>query len=154
MTHRLHSRRSFLSTSSGLAGFLTLGAGSRASAAPLSEVEAETRRVVEDYLRASTDLTSNRLGDFLAEDITYEYGDTRFDDRASMLAARASLMDLLTARRYDIRRSMVLGHVLLHERIDTLEANGGELSFHVASLFIVTEGRIQEWREYLWPDVE
>ena len=104
--------------------------------------------------RTPADLTSNRLGDFLAEDITYEYGDTRFKDRASMLAARAGLMDLLTARRYDIRRSMVLGNVLLHERIDTLEANGGELSFHVASFFVVMDRRITEWREYLWPDVD
>ena len=155
MRNRLHSRRSFLSTSSGLAVCLALSAESRASAAPLHEVEATTERVVREYLSASTDLSSDRLGDFLAEDVTYEYAGTSVEGREAMLANRRRLLGSITARTYEVRRSTVLGNALLHDRIDMLDVSGrGEVRFHVASLFIVADGQITEWREYPWPEVD
>ena len=151
---RFYSRRRFISTSSGLAASLALSAESAAQALPIDEVETATQQVVDQYLSASTDLSSNRLGDFLAEDVTYEYAGMRFEGRESLLAARARLVGRLTTRRYEVRRSTVMGHVLLQERIDMLDISGREVRFHVASVFVVMDDQITEWREYPWPGVD
>ncbi len=151
---RFYSRRRFISTSSGFAASLALSAESAAQAVPIDEVETATQQVVDQYLSASTDLSSNRLGDFLAEDVTYEYAGTRVEGRESLLAARARLVGRLTTRRYEVRRSTVMGHVLLQERIDMLDISGREVRFHVASVLVVMDDQITEWREYPWPEVD
>lgn len=122
-----------------------------AQAQSLADIEAANERLVRDFFaEASTDL--DYIRDFLAEDAVFQYEDTRVEGRDAFIARAEPKMAAVSSYRIEPVRFAVVGNTVLNERIDvaTLQ-NGQEIRLTVASVFLIADGKIAEWREYPSP---
>jgi limonene-1,2-epoxide hydrolase len=68
--------------------------------------------------------------------------------RAALKAALGAFLGATTAVDWRILRQVAVGSVVVNERIDRFEVNGGWLELPVAGFFEVNDGHITLWRDY------
>jgi limonene-1,2-epoxide hydrolase len=68
--------------------------------------------------------------------------------RAALKAALGAFLGATTSVDWRILRQIAVGNVVVNERIDRFEVNGGWLELPVAGFFEVTNGHITLWRDY------
>jgi limonene-1,2-epoxide hydrolase len=68
--------------------------------------------------------------------------------RDALKAALGAFLGATTNVDWRILRQLAVGNVVVNERIDRFEVNGGWLELPVAGFFEVTNGHITLWRDY------
>ena len=52
---------------------------------------------------------------------------------------------------FEILRTTCMGKIVINERTDTFINAGGRMVFSVTGVFVVEEGKIVYWKDYLFP---
>ena len=48
-------------------------------------------------------------------------------------------------------RAQAIGNVVINERVDHFDMGDRKMAFHVAGFFLVKDGKIVEWQDYMMP---
>ncbi len=149
------SRRAFLTatgSAAAVAAFMPRGA----SAATLTEVERANEKVVNDFCAAWVTRDPDQIGSYLAEDASFRALETapRTEGRAAIIDSLRSFLSSARSARFEMIRSTVIGNTVMNERIDHFDTGDDQLAFHISGVFLVIDGKIKEWQDYTWPEVE
>lgn len=147
-------RRSFLAA--GAAGLaLTAFGGVRQARAELSDTEQANLDLVNAMCRDIEELDMTAMTDYFSENIEFQLfdGQPLIKGREPFLAMGAQFMGVYERAEFIIHRSHVLGKLVINERTDNFYAKEGgqNQSFHVTGFFVVRDGKIHEWKDYLLP---
>jgi limonene-1,2-epoxide hydrolase len=146
------SRRQFL-TAGGVAA--ALAAWPRASdAAGLTDNEAANIRLVTEFCAAWPSRDVTKLSPFFTDTAVYRVSETSPPNvgRDAVLARIKPMLDNADTVELKITNSLALGPLVLNDRIDRFEGPKRHWRFHVAGMFFLKDGRIQEWTDYLIRD--
>lgn len=123
-----------------------------ALADPLADIEAANERLVRDFFAAaSADAGFYRA--FLAEDVTFQYENNRVEGLDAFVARAAPKLASVSGYAIEPLRFAVAGNTVMNERVDIAALEDGqEIRLNVASVFLIADGKIAEWREYPLPD--
>jgi limonene-1,2-epoxide hydrolase len=136
-----------------LAAVAATGASAQSSGdVSLADREAANEQLVRNFFsEASTDL--DHIRDFLAEDVTFRYEDILLEGLDAYIAQAAPKMAAVSSYAIEPLRFAVIGDTVMNERVDIATlADGREIRLNVASVFLIADGKIAEWREYPLPD--
>ena len=69
-----------------------------------------------------------------------------------MIDALGPFLSTRTSARFEMLRSVAVGNIVVNERIDHFgKEEGPEDAFHITGFFLVKNGKIVEWRDYMMP---
>jgi limonene-1,2-epoxide hydrolase len=52
---------------------------------------------------------------------------------------------------FEISRTQCMGKIVINERTDRFMGDGGDMLFTVTGVFVVEDGKIVYWKDYLFP---
>lgn len=149
------SRRGFLAAG-GATAALSMALGNAASAETTtgpSELEKANEKVVNDFCAAFDTLDQEKLLSFFADDIVFRMIDTApfVEGKEALREGFAAFLAPAKSAHFEILRSQVMGNIVLNERIDHFDMGEKQNAFHVTGVFLVKNGKIVEWRDYMVP---
>jgi limonene-1,2-epoxide hydrolase len=105
--------------------------------------------IVNAFIAAIERVDIESAAALAAEHISYENVPMQpIVGRAALKAALGAFLGATTGVDWRILRQVAVGNVVVNERIDRFEVNGGWLELPVAGFFEVTDGHITLWRDY------
>ena len=148
------SRRAFLTATGSAAACALLPRG--ASAATLSEVERANEKVVNDFCAAWVTRDPDQIGSYLSDDASFRPIETqpRIEGREAIIGGLRDFLSSARSARFEMIRSTVIGNTVMNERIDHFDTGDQQLAFHISGVFLVMDGKIKEWQDYTWPEVD
>jgi limonene-1,2-epoxide hydrolase len=144
----LFTRRHLLAVGA-LAGVLALGITGPAGAAR-SDTEKTDVKVVKDFIAAWSD--PDKAVTFLADNASVRMEEDKppVVGPAAVAAAFKSFMTPGTTLSVKVNQTFAKGPVVVNSRVDTLKTAGKpDQSFPVVGVFVVKNGKIAEWTDYL-----
>ncbi len=134
-------------------GMALANTASAESATGPSEIEKANEKVVNDFCAAFDTLDQEKLLSFFADDIVFRMLDnTPFIEGIDALREGfAAFLAPAKSAHFEMIRSQVLGNIVLNERIDHFDMGERKSAFHVTGVFLVKNGKIVEWRDYMVP---
>ncbi len=146
-------------TATGLGAVALAGLAHSASAAThkMSATEAANAKVIADFMQlwSAPDCTAEKLAAFMAEDcyLRMEENKPPVEGRANAVAALDVFLKDGQRFGIDILETLAIGPVVVNSRSDYVIVPGKEPTnrFAVAGVFIMRDGKIQEWADYLVP---
>jgi len=148
------NRRDFLAAG-GIGAALLLAAGeTRAAGHEPGEAEKAAEKVVNDFCAAWESLDMDKLLSFMDDKIVFRMMDTSpfVEGKAAIKAGMGQFLATRTSARFEMLRSTAIGNIVINERIDHFgKESGPEDAFHVSGVFLVKNGKIVEWRDYMMP---
>jgi limonene-1,2-epoxide hydrolase len=150
------SRRAFLATTASAAALATFTKPQEAKAAALSDVEAASAKVVQDFCDAWATRDAEKIGSYLAEDASFRMIESsdRKEGRESIMEGIKKFLGTMKIAEFAVLRSSVLGNTVINDRIDRFENAEKKMEFHISGFFYVADGKIKEWQDYTWPEVD
>ena len=152
----LTSRRMFLAAGGTAAAMLATSR--EANAATQSEVEAANEKVVNDFCAAWDSKDADKIGSYLHKDCSFRMIDEppqeRQEGRDTIIGGMKGFLDRAKSARFEVLRSVVMGNTVLNDRVDHFELNGEKQAYHISGFFLVKDGKIKEWQDYKWPEVD
>ena len=148
------NRREFLAAG-GLGAALLLVAGeSRADDSGTSAVEQANEKVVNEFCATWETLDIDKVVAFLDDKIVF-----RMIDNSPFIEGKQAIIDGIgqflatrTSARFEMLRSTAIGNIVVNERFDHFGKEEGPAdAFHVTGVFLVKNGKIVEWRDYMMP---
>lgn len=138
------------------------GLGAVASALPhntahadLKETETANEKVVLDMCKAIESVDVDKIAPFIADDIVFQLidGQPLVEGKEAFLAGGKQFFANFERAEFIVHRSHVMGNLVINERTDKFHAKEGgtDQSFHVTGFFVVKDGKIHEWRDYMVP---
>jgi limonene-1,2-epoxide hydrolase len=105
--------------------------------------------IVNAFIAAIERVDIDTAASLAAENISYENVPMQpIVGRAALKAALGAFLGATTDVDWRILRQVAVGNVVVNERIDRFEVNGGWLELPVAGFFEVNDGCITLWRDY------
>jgi limonene-1,2-epoxide hydrolase len=95
------------------------------------------------------------LLDFVADTVFYKMWDA--DDAIEVQGREAfqqvigGFLSSMDTVEFDILRTQCMGKVVINERTDRFISSRGQMVFSVTGVFVVEEGKIVYWKDYLFP---
>lgn len=151
------SRRAFLATAGSAAAVAALAATPRETkAATLSDVEKANAKVVQDFCDAWTTRDAEKIGSYLAEDASFRMieGRPRQEGREAIMEGMKGFLASAKSAEFEVLRASVFGNTVINDRIDRFDTGDNKMEFHISGFFYVAEGKIKEWQDYSWPEVD
>jgi limonene-1,2-epoxide hydrolase len=147
------NRRAFLVAGAALSSAAVTAEPAAAQEASLSDAEKANEDVVNDFCAAWESMDAEKLAGYWDDNITFRMIDTspRVDGRDNLHAAVRQFLDGVVAARFEMLRSHVIGNVVINERIDHFDRGDKKDAFHVTGFFLVKNGKIVEWQDYMMP---
>ena len=128
----------------------------QASAADMTAAEKANVQAVNDFLKAWADqqVTGEKLAAWFTDDasVTMQEGKPPVKGRAASAQAFDSF--LTKGMRFDIKvlESFAKGPIVTNSRVDAVIQNGKMgASFPVVGVFVMKDGKIKEWADYVVP---
>ncbi len=148
------NRREFLAAG-GVGAALLLAAGeSRADDSGASAVEQANEKVVNEFCATWETMDIDKIMGFLDDKIVFRMIDNMpfVEGKQAMLDAIGPFLAPRTSARFEMLRSTAIGNIVINERIDHFgKEEGPEDAFHITGVFLVKNGKIVEWRDYMMP---
>ena len=148
------NRREFLAAG-GVGAALLLAAGeSRADDSAASAAEQANEKVVNEFCAAWKTMDIDKLMSFLDDKIVFRMIDNMpfVEGKQAMIDGIGQFLATRTSARFEMLRSTAIGNIVVNERIDHFgKEEGPEDAFHIAGVFLVKNGKIVEWRDYMMP---
>ena len=133
-----------------LAGAFALGVAGPAGAAKRTDGEKANAKVVKEFIAAWSD--PDKSVTFLSDNasVRMEEDKPAVVGPAAVGAAFKSFMTPGTTLSVKVLRTFVKGPVVVNSRVDTLKTKDKpDQSFPVVGVFVVKNGKIAEWTDYL-----
>lgn len=113
-------------------------------------VEVMAADVVAAFIGAIEALDIDAAVGLLADDVSYENVPvTPIVGKEAVRSTLEGFLGVASAVEWPVLREVVVGNVVVNERLDRFEIGGGWLELPVAGFFEVTdEGLISLWRDY------
>lgn len=148
------NRREFLAAG-GIGAALLLAAGeSRADDSGASAVEQANEKVVNEFCAIWETMDIDKIMGFLDDKIVFRMIDNMpfVEGKQAMLDAIGPFLATRTSARFEMLRSTGIGNIVINERIDHFgKEEGPDDAFHITGVFLVKNGKIVEWRDYMMP---
>ncbi len=148
------NRREFLAAG-GVGAALLLAAGeSRADDSGASAVEQANEKVVNEFCATWETMDIDKIMGFLDDKIVFRMIDNMpfVEGKQAMLDAIGPFLATRTSARFEMLRSTAIGNIVINERIDHFgKEEGADDAFHITGVFLVKNGKIVEWRDYMMP---
>lgn len=149
-------RRNFLAAGgmAALAAFLSQPArGEEAPAAGPSALEEANLKLVNDFCAAWAERDGDKLGAFFAENAVFRMTETSppANGRETIAKRLKVFLGMAKKAEFVVLRSFAIGNIVLNDRLDKFEMAGGPKEFHMAGVFFIKDGKIQEWFDYSMP---
>ena len=147
------SRREFLAAG-GLGAALLLAAGeARTDDAGASATEKANEELVNEFCATWETMDLDKLASYLDDGIVFRMIDTApfIEGKEAMIGGIQQFLATRQSARFEMLRSTAIGNVVVNERIDHFGREDGEDAFHVTGVFLVKQGKIVEWRDYMMP---
>lgn len=153
----LTNRRQFLTAGGVGAGAMLLAGGERAEAelSPgLRSYESKNEELVMDFCAAWASLDIQKIAAYFDDKIVFRMIDTTpfVEGKEAMITAMGGFLSSRTSARFEVLRSAAMGNLVINERIDHFGKENGEDAFHITGIFVVKNGKIAEWRDYMMPN--
>lgn len=144
------NRREFLAAG-GVGAAMLLAANGKAHA---EDVPSAAEKVVNDFCAAWETMDSEKLASFLDDGIVFRMMDTApfVEGKEAMMGGIKQFLATYKSANFEMVRSAAFGNIVVNERIDHFENEDREDAFHVTGVFLVKEGKIVEWRDYMMPE--
>jgi limonene-1,2-epoxide hydrolase len=92
---------------------------------------------------------------FVDDAIFYQMWD---DDAAIKVEGKAAFEQVvggflagMDSVEFDISRTQCIGKIVINERVDRFVSARGEMVFPVTGVFVVEDGKVVYWKDYLFP---
>ena len=148
------NRREFLAAGS-LGAALILAAGeSSANDSGASAAEQANEKVVNEFCATWETMDIDKLMAFLDDKIVFRMIDNTpfIEGKQAMTGAIGQFLGTRKSARFEMLRSTGIGNIVINERIDHFgKEEGPEDAFHITGFFLVKNGKIVEWRDYMMP---
>ncbi len=143
------SRRRFLQMAGAAGAAFAWPRGS--DAADQRAVEQGNMRIVTDFCNAWPARDTSKLAPFFADTVVYRVSETSppITGRDAVLARVSTFFDGADTIEFKILEARAMGPLVFTERIDTFEGPKRHWRFHLAGMFFLKDGRVQEWTDYL-----
>jgi limonene-1,2-epoxide hydrolase len=146
------SRRGALGGAFGAAGaVMALGfASGRSEAAEMGALEKANAKVVNAFLKDWSKGDSAKLGAYLAEDCVVRMEENKpLMGRAAAVAGIQSYFDRDWKFSMAVLETFAKGPVVVNSRKDTVTMGEKKPVFAVAGVFLVRDGKIHEWSDFV-----
>ena len=148
------NRREFLAAG-GMGAALVLAAGeSRADDRSASAAGQANEKVVNEFCAIWETMDIDKIMGFLDDKIVFRMIDNMpfIEGKPAMIDALGQFLATRKSARFEMLRSVAVGNIVVNERIDHFgKEEGPEDAFHITGFFLVKNGKIVEWRDYLMP---
>ena len=148
------NRREFLAAG-GLGAALLLAAGeTRADDSGASAAEQANEKVVNEFCAAWETMDIDKLMGFLDDKIVFRMIDNApfTEGKQAMIEGIGGFLASRKSARFEMLRSVAVGNIVVNERIDHFGKEEGPAdAYHVTGVFLVKNGKIVEWRDYMMP---
>ncbi len=148
------NRREFLAAG-GVGAAVLLAAGeSRADDSGASAAEQANEKVVNEFCATWETMDIDKIMGFLDDKIVFRMIDNMpfIEGKPAMIDAIGQFLATRKSARFEMLRSVAVGNIVVNERIDHFgKEEGPEDAFHITGVFLVKNGKIVEWRDYMMP---
>lgn len=147
-------RRGFLLAGSvGSAMALALGDSAFAADTGQSAAEKANEKIVNDFCATWESMDVDKLAGFLADEVVFRMIDTApfVEGKEALREGIVGFLATRNSARFEVLRSHAVGNVVVNERVDHFGREEGNDAFHVTGVFLVKNGKIAEWRDYMVP---
>jgi uncharacterized protein (TIGR02246 family) len=150
VANRQSTRRAFLGL--GAAGIAGLAALPRsADARDWTAAEKANVQVVNAFCAAWASSDAEKIAAFMAEDCTTRLSETQppSKGRAAFRDTLKGLFQRVQKVEIEVTETFAIGPTVLNDRIDYITREGKRSPVRVVGFFLVTDGKIAEWTDYL-----
>ena len=148
------NRREFLAAG-GVGAALLLAAGeSRADDRAVSAVELANEKVVNEFCAIWETMDIDKIMGFIDDKIVFRMIDNMpfIEGKQAVIEGIGQFLASRKSARFEMLRSVAVGNIVVNERIDHFgKEDGPEDAYHVTGFFLVKNGKIVEWRDYMMP---
>lgn len=148
------NRREFLAAGGLGAGLLLAAGESRADDSGASAAEQANEKVVNEFCAIWETMDIDKIMGFLDDKIVFRMIDNMpfIEGKPAMIDALGQFLATRKSARFEMLRSVAVGNIVVNERIDHFgKEEGPEDAFHITGFFLVKNGKIVEWRDYMMP---
>lgn len=118
-------------------------------------LEQQNIDVVTRFCKAWEEADASLLLEFLDDAVFYQMWDAddaiKVQGKAAFKDVVGGFLDSMDTVEFDILRTHCMGKVVINERTDRFINEGGQMVFSVTGVFVVEDGRIVYWKDYLFP---
>lgn len=149
------NRRNFLlAGAAGSAIALGLSGVSAADASSgKSETEDANEKLVNEFCATWESMDIDKLVSFLSDDVVFRMIDTApfVEGKEALREGIVGFLSTRKSARFEMIRPQVMGNIVVNERIDHFGREDGNDAFNAVGVFLVKNGKIAEWRDYMMP---
>lgn len=129
-----------------------------ADARDLARLERSNEELARAFMRDWSTRDADVLLGYLADDVVYqiyEGGPVR-NGKAEVRESLERFFKHWRRVEFFVERLTVIGPIVVNERREEYDGVEGQQDwrFHVASVFVIDDGKIKHWRDYSMPDKE
>lgn len=118
-----------------------------------SAAETANEEIVNEFCATWESMDIEKLLSFLSDDIVFRMIDTApfVEGKDALREGIGGFLSTRKSARFEMIRSQVMGNIVVNERIDHFGREDGNDAFNVVGVFLVKNGKIAEWRDYMMP---
>ena len=110
---------------------------------------ADSKQIVRDFCAAWEAMDQQRILDAFTDDATYHNMPMApAQGKDAIKALLGFILGPASSVRFDIKRIVADGDVVLTERIDTFQMGDKTVALEVMGIFELRDGKIAAWRDY------
>ncbi len=122
----------------------------------LTSLEQENLRLVTDFCNMWAEKDIEKLLPFISDELVYDMweGGPVLEGKEAFIEMLSPLLEDCTKVDWITHRSHVMGKVVMNERLDHFirdDPENPDWHFPVTGVFVVEEGKIVYWKDYLVP---
>ena len=150
MSLRPMKRRSFLKNGAACA----LGLPMLAQGADLSATEKSNVKVIEDFCDAWATKDLDKIASFFGDPIVFRITEAAppLTGREAIVARLKPLIDRSVSVKFELLQKFARGPLVVAERYDYFPTADKPNRFHVVGVFLMKDGKIAEWTDYVIRD--
>jgi len=125
------------------------------SSADPDSLEQQNIDVVTRFCKAWENGDVSALLEFVDDAIFYQMWDAddaiTVEGKPAFAKTVGGFLSSQDTVEFDITRTQCMGKIVINERTDTFISARGRMVFPVTGVFVVEDGRIVYWKDYLFP---
>jgi limonene-1,2-epoxide hydrolase len=148
----MSTRRTFVATGA-LGTVALLMPAHTAEAREWTDAEKANVKIVNDFCGSWAAHDPDKLGSYMADDCVTRLSETQppARGRSAFVDSLKALFQRLDKVEIEVRETFAIGPTVLNDRIDYITRQGARNPVRVAGFFLVKNGKIAEWTDYIVP---
>jgi limonene-1,2-epoxide hydrolase len=121
----------------------------------IEALEQQNIALVTDFCKAWESADVSRLLEFIDDRIFYQMWDAddaiKVDGKDAFRQVVGGFLASMNTVEFEISRTQCMGKIVINQRTDRFMGDGGDMLFTVTGMFVVEDGKIVYWKDYLFP---